>query len=86
MHPRISPGMIFAVAFGSAFGGMIRHAVALAGSSAIPAAFPWPTLSVNVVGSFLVGLLLALTGADGPLQVSATLQAALVAGFCGALT
>lgn len=41
--------------------------------------FPWGTMSVNVIGSFLLGLLTASAA-------SPQLQALLGTGFCGALT
>ena len=40
---------------------------------------PWGTLAVNVIGSFLLGMLVAA-------QVDARLGALLGTGFCGALT
>ena len=45
--------------------------------------FPWGTFTVNVAGSFLLGLLTgAVTTGAAPHQV----QVALGVGFCGALT
>ncbi|MEM1032073.1 MAG: fluoride efflux transporter CrcB [Myxococcota bacterium] len=45
--------------------------------------FPWGTLTVNVVGSFLLGVLmgLALSG-----HLGRGMRAALATGFCGAFT
>lgn len=61
----------FGIAAGAAVGGVIRYAVA---------GFGWRgTLAVNVVGSFLLGLLLALDPGRGLVLV-------LGAGVCGALT
>ncbi len=46
--------------------------------------FPLGTFVVNVVGSFLIGLLLGLAEQKGVL--SATASAVLVTGFCGGFT
>lgn len=49
--------------------------------------FPWGTLTVNAVGSFLLGLVLG-TGLnpEGALRASEGAQAFLAIGFCGGLT
>lgn len=46
--------------------------------------FPLGTLMVNIVGSFLIGLLLGLAEGRGALSPSAS--ALLVTGFCGGFT
>ncbi len=46
--------------------------------------FPYGTLAVNVIGSFLVGLLAAVTLER--VMVSANLRAAVLIGFCGGFT
>ncbi len=53
------------IAVGSGVGGWLRVAgtdwmAALTGPD-----FPWGTIAINVAGSLLIGLLAALTGADG---------------------
>jgi fluoride exporter len=45
--------------------------------------FPWGTLSVNVLGSFVLGLLIPLLGAHGPLT---PVRAFLAVGCIGAFT
>lgn len=49
------------IAIGSALGGVARHGCGLVAASRWGAAFPWGTLLVNVAGSFLIGLIAALT-------------------------
>ena len=46
--------------------------------------FPWGTLSVNVAGAFIIGLIMEL-GLRGAL-IPASLRIALVTGFLGGLT
>lgn len=48
------------------------------------ATFPVGTLVVNLIGSFVVGLVIRL--AMGSTQISPELRAALTIGFCGAFT
>jgi CrcB protein len=52
-----------AVALGSALGGVARHGVARLWPM-VPGAWPVATMSVNIVGSFAIGLLAALTARD----------------------
>lgn len=67
------------VALGAAMGAPLRYLTDRGVQRLHPSTFPWGTLTVNVVGSFVLG---ALTGAG-----AAPLVTALVGtGFCGALT
>lgn len=67
------------VALGAAVGAPARFLVDLALQRRLGQAFPWGTLTVNVLGSFLLGVFMAL-----PLPPEAL--ALLGTGFCGALT
>ena len=52
-----------AVALGSALGGMARHGIARLWPM-VPGAWPVATMSVNIAGSFAIGLVAALTARD----------------------
>ena len=69
------------IAVGGAVGSVARAMVALS----LPARFPWATLLVNVLGSLLIGWLMARLG---PIEsaTAASLRSLLVAGFCGGFT
>jgi len=48
--------------------------------------FPWGTLAINVVGSFVIGLFAALTGPGGPLPATADARRFVMVGLCGGYT
>ena len=50
-----------ALGAGGALGALARYSVELAGNVG-PSGFPWPTLSINVSGAFVLGLAVALLG------------------------
>ena len=55
----------FWIAVGSALGGMARYFCSGVAARMIGETFPWGTLIVNVVGSFIIGFFATLTGPDG---------------------
>ena len=65
------------VCFAGALGALARYGVSLAVGAR---SFPWSTLAINVVGSFLLGLVL---GAD---RLAPDLRLAVTVGFLGAFT
>ena len=71
------------VAVGSALGGVLRYIVSL--GLGTQKWFPWATLSVNVIGSFLIGLVTGLLarhfGGNGE-----SVRLFAVVGFCGGFT
>lgn len=72
------------VALGSAAGGALRYLV----GTFIPAAhgFPLATCTINVVGSFLIGLLSGLLARTAGGAASEIVRLVLVVGFCGGFT
>src|SRR5438445_4986161 len=58
-------GSYVAVALGSVVGGVARYLASVLFVSQLGDGFPWSTLFVNVVGSFIIGFYAALTGPDG---------------------
>jgi len=48
--------------------------------------FPWGTIVVNVSGSFLIGLIMALTGHDGRWLVSPSAREFMMIGVLGGYT
>lgn len=77
---------VLLVAVGSAVGGVLRYAVSGAVARTLGEVFPLGTLTVNVLGSFAIGLFLALTGPDGRLLVDPRLRQAFTLGLCGGFT
>lgn len=71
------------IGVGAAVGAPLRYLVDVMIGRLHDSVFPWGTLVVNAVGSFLAGLVLAVA-IDGDL--SDPVVDGLVVGFCGALT
>lgn len=74
---------VLLVAVGAAVGAPLRYLTDRAIQGRHDSLFPWGTWSVNVAGSFLLGLLDAGLTAGG---VSGQVMALAGVGFCGALT
>ena len=74
------------IALGGALGGVGRYWISLLMTGPTRAVlFPWATLTVNLVGSFLLGLFLG-GAAAGRFAVSDNLRAFVAVGFLGGLT
>ena len=74
------------VALGSALGGVARFWCGGVAVAALGSAFPWGTLLVNVVGSFVIGFTAAITGPGGLLPVSSDARSFVMVGLCGGFT
>lgn len=73
--------LVALVALGAAVGAPLRYLTDRFVQSRHDTVFPWGTLTVNIVGSFILGAVTAAGRHLDPL-----LAAALGVGFCGALT
>jgi CrcB protein len=74
------------VGLGSALGGMARYLVSGVVAQAIGETFPFGTLVVNVAGSFVIGVFVALTGPDGRLLLDPHIRQFVAVGLCGGFT
>jgi CrcB protein len=77
----------FWVAVGSALGGMSRFWVSRFVGERWGEKFPWGTIVINISGSFLIGIFLALTLAEGRLNTSRSFVSQFcMVGICGGYT
>lgn len=74
------------VAAGTALGGVLRALVSMITDAAGASTFPWATLIVNVVGSFLIGFYATLTAPDGRLFISPLQRQFMMVGVFGGFT
>jgi fluoride exporter len=74
------------IAIGSALGGVARHWCTMAATAWFGAAFPWGTLFINILGSFVIGLFFALTGPQGRFDVPLDGRLFVMTGICGGYT
>lgn len=75
---------IILVAVGGAFGSVARYLLSRAVQGSVLSAFPFGTLTVNLLGCFAIGFLCALAGTGA--GVGQGMRLVLVAGFCGGFT
>jgi fluoride exporter len=74
------------IALGGAFGTTARYWLSGVIARTIGETFPWGTLLVNVSGSFVIGVFVALTGPDGRWFVGSTARQFVMIGICGGYT
>ena len=67
------------VALGGALGAICRYLITRLADNA----FPWGTLAVNLLGSFLIGILVGIVNRG---LLSPEMKLLLVTGFCGSFT
>ena len=74
--------MLFSIALGGALGSLARYG--LGGlAQRVSADFPWGTLTINILGSLLLGFLMRYLLST---TLSAELRAGLTIGLCGGFT
>jgi len=74
------------IALGSALGGMARYGMSQAISLSFGETFPWGTLLVNVLGSFIIGVFAALSGPDSRFLIAPEIRQFVMIGLCGGFT
>ena len=74
------------VFLGAGIGGALRHGVNVGCARLCGTAFPWGTLAVNVVGSFLMGLIAAWLAFKAGEGWSQPLRLFLATGILGGFT
>ena len=74
------------VALGSALGGVARYGVGLWAVRMWGADFPWGTILINILGSFLISFFGTLTMPGGPLPADNALRVFVMVGICGGFT
>jgi CrcB protein len=79
----MTASIALAVSLGAAVGAPLRWAIEKLGINLVGSAWPWGTFVVNIVGSFVLGVVLASAAAGG---LSPWWVALIATGFCGALT
>ena len=75
---------ILLVAIGGATGSVARYLTGIAMTRLLGVGFPWGTITVNIVGSFIIGLLTELVARkfSAPMEM----RLLLVVGFLGGFT
>jgi fluoride exporter len=80
----MNPQLIVVVAIGGAIGSVARYLVGVGSGKLFGLDFPWGTLIINIVGSFLIGVLVELFALKW--DVSQTWRVFLTIGLCGGFT
>ncbi len=79
-------GAWIAVALGGAIGSIGRFWLAGAMAALTGPRFPWGTLLINVLGSFVIGLVAGLTLTPARVGIHPDLRIFLMTGVCGGFT
>ncbi|MBC8096150.1 MAG: fluoride efflux transporter CrcB, partial [Akkermansiaceae bacterium] len=74
------------VAIGGALGSVARFWMSQAMAAKFGESFPWGTLAINVLGSFVIGVFAGLSLPDGRWQVTPGARQFVMIGICGGYT
>ena len=74
------------VALGGALGSVARYWASSLAVAAFGTAFPWGTLFVNVVGSFIIGVVGAMAAPETRWSVPDDVRTFVMVGICGGFT
>ena len=74
------------VAVGGALGSVARFWLTALVAEILGPQFPWGTILINVLGSFVIGFYATFTGPDGRVTASFDARAFVMVGICGGFT
>jgi len=74
------------IALGGALGSMARFWLAAFVATILGPEFPWGTILINVVGSFIIGFFATFAGPGGRFVASFDARAFVMVGICGGFT
>ena len=74
------------VAIGGALGSVARFWMGAAVAAVTGPQFPWGTILINIIGSFVIGFFAVLTGPAGRIVVPGDARAFVLVGLCGGYT
>ncbi len=74
-------GILIQVALGGAIGAVCRYLTGVLAVRVMGHGFPWGTLAVNVVGSFLMGVLVVVLAKKGGNHLAPLLMTGMLGGF-----
>ena len=87
LHSSMSPlAAYLVIGLGSALGGVARYGCGVLAAALWPVAFPWMTIVINILGSFVIGMFATLAGPDGRLLVGTLWRQFVMVGLCGGYT
>jgi CrcB protein len=76
----------FWVALGGGLGSMARYWMTQAVTRIVGETFPWGTLLINILGSFVIGWFFTFTLPHGPWPASEGIRLFVMVGICGGFT
>jgi CrcB protein len=74
------------VALGGALGSMARFGMGGAVAAWLGPGYPWGTIFINIIGSFVIGFYGALSGPTGAVPGSLNARSFVLVGLCGGFT
>src|ERR1700722_7094214 len=86
MNPVFAAAATFWVAIGGALGSVARYWMAVAVARLAGEWFPWGTLLINIIGSFMISYFGTMTLPDGARPASMELRLFVMVGLCGGFT
>jgi CrcB protein len=76
----------FWVAIGGALGSIARYWMTNVVALLLGPQFPWGTILINIIGSFVIGFFATFTGPGGRMIASFNARAFVMVGICGGFT